>query len=45
VPRVDGGVLVITRRDPPLLPQSMAARYQAFVRANWPFSPEQSFRR
>jgi 23S rRNA (adenine-N6)-dimethyltransferase len=37
VPRVDGGVLVITRRDPPVLPRSMANRYQAFVRANWPF--------
>jgi 23S rRNA (adenine-N6)-dimethyltransferase len=37
VPRVDGGVLVVTRRDPPLLPPEMSARYQAFVRANWPF--------
>jgi 23S rRNA (adenine-N6)-dimethyltransferase len=37
VPRVDGGVLVATRRDPPLLPPAMAPRYRAFVRANWPF--------
>jgi 23S rRNA (adenine-N6)-dimethyltransferase len=37
VPRVDGGVLVATRRDPPLLPPAMSARYEAFVRANWPF--------
>ena len=38
VPRVDGGVLVITRREPALLPPAMAARYEAFVRANWPFA-------
>jgi 23S rRNA (adenine-N6)-dimethyltransferase len=37
VPRVDGGVLVVTRRDPPLLPPAMAPRYRSFVRANWPF--------
>jgi 23S rRNA (adenine-N6)-dimethyltransferase len=37
VPRVDGGVLVAVRRDPPLLPPAMTARYAAFVRANWPF--------
>jgi 23S rRNA (adenine-N6)-dimethyltransferase len=37
VPRVDGGVLAVTRRDPPLLPPAMSARYEAFVRANWPF--------
>jgi 23S rRNA (adenine-N6)-dimethyltransferase len=37
VPRVDGGVLVVTRREPPLLPLAMSARYESFVRANWPF--------
>jgi 23S rRNA (adenine-N6)-dimethyltransferase len=37
VPSVDGGVLVATRRDPPLLPPAMSARYEAFVRAHWPF--------
>jgi 23S rRNA (adenine-N6)-dimethyltransferase len=37
VPRVDGGVLVATRRDPALLPPAMSARYEAFVRVNWPF--------
>jgi 23S rRNA (adenine-N6)-dimethyltransferase len=37
VPRVDGGVLVATRRDPPLLPPAMSARYEVFIRANWPF--------
>ncbi len=37
VPRVDGGVLVVTRREPPLLPPAMSTRYEAFVRANWPF--------
>jgi 23S rRNA (adenine-N6)-dimethyltransferase len=37
VPNVDGGVLVVTKRDPALLPPAMAPRYEAFVRANWPF--------
>jgi 23S rRNA (adenine-N6)-dimethyltransferase len=37
VPRVDGGVLVATRRDPPLLPPAMSTRYEAFVRTHWPF--------
>jgi len=37
VPRVDGGVLVVTRREPPLLPPAMSAPYESFVRANWPF--------
>jgi 23S rRNA (adenine-N6)-dimethyltransferase len=45
VPRVDGGVLVVTRRDPPLLPTAMATRYEAFVRANWPFAPHRGARR
>jgi 23S rRNA (adenine-N6)-dimethyltransferase len=42
VPRVDGGVLVATRREPPLLPPAMAPQYRAFVRANWPFSRERA---
>jgi 23S rRNA (adenine-N6)-dimethyltransferase len=37
VPGVDGGVLVATRRHPALLPPAMSARYEAFVRTNWPF--------
>jgi len=37
VPSVDAGVLVAARRDPPLLPPAMRARYEAFVHANWPF--------
>jgi 23S rRNA (adenine-N6)-dimethyltransferase len=37
VPRVDGGVLVASRRRPPLLPTSMAAPFADFVRAGWPF--------
>ncbi len=37
VPRVDGGLLEITRREPPLLPTSMAENYARFVRDNWPF--------
>ncbi|MFZ0667945.1 MAG: rRNA adenine N(6)-methyltransferase family protein [Acidimicrobiales bacterium] len=37
VPRVDSGVLVVTRRDPPVLPASMARGYARFVRDNWPF--------
>jgi len=37
VPRVDAGVLVVTRRDRPLLPPAMAGSYARFVRAHWPF--------
>ena len=37
IPRVDAGVLVITRRRRPLLPVVMAGRYADFVRAHWPF--------
>lgn len=36
-PRVDGGVLVVERRAPALLPEAMASRYADFVRASWPF--------
>ena len=36
IPRVDAGVLVITRRSRPLLPVAMARRYADFVRAHWP---------
>jgi 23S rRNA (adenine-N6)-dimethyltransferase len=38
VPRVDAAVLTVSRRDPPLLPDSMRLAYAGFVRANWPFS-------
>jgi 23S rRNA (adenine-N6)-dimethyltransferase len=38
VPRVDGGLLTIRRRDPPLLLPSMARSYADFVQRNWPFS-------
>ncbi len=37
MPRVDAGVLVVTRRAPPLLPPTMAAGWARFVRAHWPF--------
>jgi 23S rRNA (adenine-N6)-dimethyltransferase len=37
VPRVDGGLLAIRRRDPPLLPEAMARAYSAFVEREWPF--------
>lgn len=37
VPQVDGGVLVVTRRDWPLLPPAMTHSYAGFVRAHWPF--------
>jgi len=37
VPRVDAGVLVATRRAPPLLPARAADAYARFVRAHWPF--------
>jgi 23S rRNA (adenine-N6)-dimethyltransferase len=36
-PKVDGGVLVVTRRAPPLLPAPMAPAFATFVRAHWPF--------
>jgi 23S rRNA (adenine-N6)-dimethyltransferase len=35
VPSVDAGVLRVTRREPPLLPDHMAAAYAAFVRRQW----------
>jgi 23S rRNA (adenine-N6)-dimethyltransferase len=37
VPRVDGGVLSVVRRQPPLLPEAMAGAYAEFVRRRWPF--------
>jgi 23S rRNA (adenine-N6)-dimethyltransferase len=37
VPRVDAGLLVITRRDPPLLPIEMARPFADFVQREWPF--------
>ncbi len=36
VPSVDAAVLVVTRRDPPLLPPALARPYAEFVRARWP---------
>jgi 23S rRNA (adenine-N6)-dimethyltransferase len=36
-PHVDAGLLVVTRRDDPLLPSTMAASWAGFVRAHWPF--------
>jgi 23S rRNA (adenine-N6)-dimethyltransferase len=44
VPRVDSGVLIITRRKPPILPPSMARSYSEFVRTRWPFDPSVSGR-
>lgn len=38
IPRVDGGVLTIARREPPLLPPEMALAYSRFVRERWPFA-------
>lgn len=37
VPRVDAGLLAITRRNPPLLPVAMARAYADFVQREWPF--------
>jgi 23S rRNA (adenine-N6)-dimethyltransferase len=37
-PRVDSGVLVVSRRPEPLLPPAMAAAFGAFVREQWPFA-------
>lgn len=45
VPRVDGGVLVVTRRDPPFLAPRMVAKYETFIHANWPFEPDRRPRR
>jgi 23S rRNA (adenine-N6)-dimethyltransferase len=36
-PQVDAAVLIVTRRQPPLLPVPMAPDYARFVRAHWPF--------
>ena len=35
VPSVDAGVLRVTRREPPLLPDHMADAYATFVRSQW----------
>jgi 23S rRNA (adenine-N6)-dimethyltransferase len=37
VPRVDAGVLTVTRREPALLPAEAARPYAAFLRREWPF--------
>jgi 23S rRNA (adenine-N6)-dimethyltransferase len=37
VPRVDAGLLTVTRRDPPVLPAAMARSYAAFIQREWPF--------
>ena len=37
-PRVDSGVLVVSRRPEPLLPPAMAGAFAAFVRGQWPFA-------
>lgn len=37
MPRVDGGVLVATRREPPVLTPLMASAFAGFVRDRWPF--------
>jgi 23S rRNA (adenine-N6)-dimethyltransferase len=36
IPRVDAALLTIARRDPPLLPATMARPYAQFVRQHWP---------
>lgn len=40
VPKVDAGLLIVTRRAQPVLPLHMARPFAAFVRDNWPFSGE-----
>ena len=37
VPAVDAGTLMVSRREPPILPVAMASRYTAFIRGHWPF--------
>lgn len=41
VPRVDAGVLTVTRRSPALLPEAMARAYASFVRTHWPFGHQE----
>lgn len=36
IPQVDGGMLVVMRRDRPILPPAMATRWAGFVRSHWP---------
>jgi 23S rRNA (adenine-N6)-dimethyltransferase len=36
-PKTDAGILSFIRRDPPLLPPSIATEYASFVRKRWPF--------
>jgi 23S rRNA (adenine-N6)-dimethyltransferase len=38
-PAVDAAVLVISRRDPPMLPAAEFERYATFVRSHWPGRP------
>lgn len=40
VPRVDAGLLTVTRRSPALLPPAMTRAYAQFVRARWPFASD-----
>ncbi|HEV2369002.1 MAG TPA: rRNA adenine N(6)-methyltransferase family protein [Acidimicrobiales bacterium] len=40
VPAVDGGVLTVLRRDPPILPTVAAPAYARFLRAEWPFAAD-----
>lgn len=42
VPQVDAGVLVVVRRDRPLLPPALARSYAGFVRAHWPLQRAQA---
>lgn len=36
-PKVDAGLLIVTRRARPVLPYHMARAFANFVRGNWPF--------
>lgn len=42
VPKVDAGLLIVTRRALPILPPHMAGAFAKFVRANWPFDQARS---
>jgi 23S rRNA (adenine-N6)-dimethyltransferase len=37
IPQVDAAVLTVSRRNPPILPVSMAQRYVDFIGREWPF--------
>jgi 23S rRNA (adenine-N6)-dimethyltransferase len=37
VPRIDGGVLTVSRRTPAMLPETLGRAYERFIAEHWPF--------